>query len=432
MPEGGRLGSRFGRGLRIGFGLRRCCGVGLLRRDVRFLAAPGRRLLLGVRRNGRDQRGPGFGRPGIDRDRLGRRRRTSQQFRRLRQWLLQPGGEERYGGFAAARSAAVGGNDVRVLVARRPLALAAAHLLAQVRRGGIDRSEIVDGAERRLQPAQPTTAAEAALQQLRRAHRARLSGGCAKHDGDQPLAVARRGRDQVVAGSADEAGLEAVGAGIASDQLVEILRDPAAVADRRNMHEVFVFRQVANDGARQDREITRRRHLPVGRQAVRIDVARLRHAELCCGLVHHRREAVDRAADALGEHHGHVVGRLHHHHLQRVVDGDLNARTEAHLGWRLRGGGRGHRQHRIERQTPFLHRLQRDVGRHDLGHRRGVPGHGRVVGLQDFSGIGLDDQQRFGVRDTRRHDGKRRRKEDPVERVARQQASKMHFCVPVL
>ena len=98
---------------------------------------------------------PGFGRPGIDRDRLGRRRRTSQQFRRLRHRRLQPGGEERHGGFAAARSAAVGGNDVRVLVAGRPLALAAAHLLAQVRRRGVDRRQIVDGAERGLQPAQP-------------------------------------------------------------------------------------------------------------------------------------------------------------------------------------------------------------------------------------------------------------------------------------
>jgi hypothetical protein len=83
-------------------------------------------------------------------------------------------------------------------------------------------------------------------------------------------------------------------------------------------------------------------------------------------------------------------------------------------------------------RPPFLHRLQRDVGRHDLGHRRGVPGHGRVFGLEDLAGIGFDDQQRFGVRDAWRHDGKRRRKEDPVERVARQQASKMHFCVPVL
>ena len=46
-------------------------------------------------------------------------------------------------------------------------------------------------------------------------------------------------------------------------------------------------------------------------------------------------EIVDRAADAFGEQHGHVVGRFHHHHLERVVDGDLRADREAHLGRRL-------------------------------------------------------------------------------------------------
>src|SRR5215216_1193012 len=58
-----------------------------------------------------------------------------------------------------------GGDDVGVFVGGRPLALAVAHLVAQVGRGRIDRNQIVDGTERGLQPAQPV-AAEAALQQL--------------------------------------------------------------------------------------------------------------------------------------------------------------------------------------------------------------------------------------------------------------------------
>ena len=101
------------------------------------------------------------------------------------------------------------------------------------------------------------------------------------------------------------------------------------------MHEVFVFRQIANDGARQYGEITRGSDLSVRRQAVRIDIARLRHAEFLRGLVHHAGETVDRSADAFGEHHGHVVGRLHHHHGQRILDGDQRARLETHLRRRL-------------------------------------------------------------------------------------------------
>ena len=55
------------------------------------------------------------------------------------------------------RSAAVSlpelADRVVVLVARRRVALAAAHLVAQVRRRGVDRRQAVDRAERRLQPA---------------------------------------------------------------------------------------------------------------------------------------------------------------------------------------------------------------------------------------------------------------------------------------
>ena len=53
---------------------------------------------------------------------------------------------------------------------------------------------------------------EAALEQARGLRRAIRRRRRAEHHGDQTLAVARRGRDQVEAGGADEAGLHAVGA----------------------------------------------------------------------------------------------------------------------------------------------------------------------------------------------------------------------------
>ena len=59
---------------------------------------------------------------------------------------------------------------------------------------------------------------------------------------------------------------------------------------------------------RQGREVSRRGDLTVRGQAVRIDVAGLRHAEPLRVLVHQCRETVNRTAQALGENHSHIVG----------------------------------------------------------------------------------------------------------------------------
>ena len=182
------------------------------------------------------------------------------------------------------------------------------------------------------------------------------------------------------------------------------------------MHEIFVFRKIANDRAGKDCEIARRSDLTFGGQAVRIDVARLRHAKPLRGLIHLSRKAVDRASDPLGEHHGHVVGRLHQHHLERVIDGDLSPRPETHLGRRLRGRDRRYRQQGIERDAAVLDGFERDIGRHQLGHRCGIPGIGRVIRLQHLSGIGFDDQQRFRLHHARHNDGERCDNNDPAQR----------------
>ena len=48
--------------------------------------------------------------------------------------------------------------------------------------------------------------------------------------------------------------------------------------------------------------------------------------------VHLLGEILDGTGDALGEHHRHVVRRMDQHHLQGVVDGELGADLEPHLG----------------------------------------------------------------------------------------------------
>ncbi len=391
-----------------------------------------RRLLLGVRRHGRNQRGAGSCRAGVNRNWLGGRRRGGQHFRRLQRRRLRPGGEKRDRGVAVICAAGVAGNRAFILVARRSVTLSAAHFVVQIRRRGVERHEIVHGAERGPQPRQRGVG-KAALEHLGGLHRAGVAGRSAEHHRDQPFAAPRGGGDEVVAGGTDEAGLEAVGAGIAADQLVEILRDPAAVTNRGNVHEIFVFRQIANDRPRQHRQIARRGDLAVGGQTVGVDVTCLRHAELLRGLVHFRRETIDRTADALGQHHGHVVGRLHQHHLQRVIDRDLRARPEPHLRGRLRSCDRRYREQRIERKTSFLDGLERDVGRHQFGDGCRIPRMGRVLGLQHLSGIGLDHQKRFRLHDTRRNNRERGDNNQTVQRsFAKQRRKKMHYPIPVL
>ena len=109
-------------------------------------------------------------------------------------------------------------------------------------------------------------------------------------------------------------------------------------------------------------------------------------------------EILDRAVDAFGEQHRHVVRRFHHQHLQRVVDRDLGAGREAHLGRRLRRGVARNREQRVERDAVLLDRAATS-GRAviSLVTEAGYHGIGRVLGAQHFAGVRLDQES------TRRH-----------------------------
>src|SRR5581483_1971802 len=118
---------------------------------TRLLAAMlGRGVSLGgrVSRDRGDQRGAGAGRSGIDRNRLGGCGRGCEQFRGLHRRRLAgcEKGERLAGAFGA-----VAGDRV-IVVGGRAMPLAVAHLVAQVRRRGVDRRETVHRAERWLQP----------------------------------------------------------------------------------------------------------------------------------------------------------------------------------------------------------------------------------------------------------------------------------------
>ena len=117
------------------------------------------------------------------------------------------------------------------------------------------------------------------------------------------------------------------------------------------------------------------------------------------GVGHVVGEILDRAVDAFGEQHRHVVGRLHHHHLERVVDGDLRARRKAHLGRRLHRRIGRHREQRVERDAVLASaRCSVRYSVISLVSGRRIPRIGRVLGAQHFAGIGLDQNRRAGAR----------------------------------
>ena len=103
--------------------------------------------------------------------------------------------------------------------------LAAAHFVAQVRRRGVDRRQLVDGAERGPEPCQTVAGGKPRSSSCAARTARMVPEEAPSTTAISRLSVARGGGHEIVAGGADEAGLETVGAGITSDQPVEVLGD---------------------------------------------------------------------------------------------------------------------------------------------------------------------------------------------------------------
>src|SRR6266566_225379 len=151
---------------------------------------------------------------------------------------------------AVRRLGIVIGHHIVLVFGRRPLAVTAAHVLAQIRRRGSDRLQRLDRAEWRREPRQGAIAVKAALQQLRRFQGAGRRGRSAEHHGDESPAIARRGGDEIETRGADEAGLHAVGAGIAADQRIVVPPHHLPHAYAGEVPVVIVFRQFADERTR--------------------------------------------------------------------------------------------------------------------------------------------------------------------------------------
>ncbi|ENN89518.1 hypothetical protein RHSP_60679 [Rhizobium freirei PRF 81] len=217
-----------------------------------------------------------------------------------------------------------------------------------------------------------------------------------ENDRDQRAAIAGCRCDLVETGRADEAGLHAVGAFEAADEHIDVRHLLYAVGEAFQREIAGILRKFAAQRDAEDRKVTRRRILPLAGQAVRIDEMRVAHAEAGGFRIHPRDEALRRAADRLGDGHGKIVCRLDQHHLQGIVERQLLPGLEIHLRRRLRRGKLRHDDRRIELDLAGLEGTEGDVGRHQLGERRGIPAAKSLLLVEDAPGADIDENMRIG------------------------------------
>ena len=164
-------------------------------------------------------------------------------------------------------------HDIVLIFRGRALAMLAAHLIAQIGRRVIDRLHVSTVPSDGISQFRPPLAVEAPLQKLRSLERPHGGGGGAKNNGNQALAVTRGGGHEIEPGGADEPGLHAVGAGIAAKQRVVVALHHLSHADARQVPVVVIFRELADERARENGKVARGGNLIVRRQAVGIDEA---------------------------------------------------------------------------------------------------------------------------------------------------------------
>jgi len=213
---------------------------------------------------------------------------------------------------------------------------------------------------------------------------------------DNPLAQALHVGHDIEAGIVDIAGLHAVDAVDAAEQVIVIAHHLAVERESPGGEIVIVFRKAFLDGAAKQSLIARGGDLLILGQAGRVAIGCVLHTD-CVRLGGHQPgEFWFIAGQGFGDDDRHVVGRFSDDGADRGFDVDALARLQAQFGWRLRGGVSGDRHLGRHLDLARLQPLEQQIERHDLGQRgRMAPavGMGR---LQHRSGIRVDNDRGVG------------------------------------
>ena len=252
---------------------------------------------------------------------------------------------------------------------------------------------------------------------MRRLDRALARRRRAEHDDDQSPPALRRARHDVEPGRTGEAGLHAVGAGIAADAGRCGWDDLVAQLQRADVEEIAVLGKFLEQRAPDHRHVARRRDVRGIMQAVRIDEMRFleRRAPAPSRSSRRRRPRPSRrrpsatiTATSLGD-------------LTISIFRALSSVTSTPGRKPIFEAGMFAARADIVSgvssvNAPVAHRLQRDIGRHQLGQRGRIPGLGRVALEQRLAAVDVDDQR-----------GRRRRS----ARAERQRASENRGAQPI-
>jgi hypothetical protein len=147
------------------------------------------------------------------------------------------------------------------------------------------------------------------------------AAAAAHHDADEVTIAAPQIGDEVEAGGARVAGLDAVDTFDAAEQVVVAMDGMAVEIERLGGEVAIIAREAVLDGPGQRRLVARGGHLLVGGQTGGIDVDGPGHAQRPRLAGHHLGEiAFIAAAEGFRDHNRSVVGRFRHDTLDGVFD----------------------------------------------------------------------------------------------------------------
>ena len=167
-----------------------------------------------------------------------------------------------------------------------------------------------------------------------------------------------------------------------------------SVIDEFAQGEIFVVaRKPFLDRAPEQREVARAGDLIIVRQAGRVDISGVAHAERLGFLRHELGELVLVAGQIFGDRHGDIVRRSRDHGFDRIIDRDGLAGLDAELRWRLLGRMDGDLERRVEPDRAGVEPLEQQVERHDLGQRSRMAQRVGVRRLEHLAGVAVDDDR---------------------------------------
>ena len=213
----------------------------------------------------------------------------------------------------------------------------------------------------------------------------------AKHNRQEVFVSPMHRGGEIEAARPRIAGLDAVGALEAEQQLVVIAILAPLEAEIARFKYAVIFGVVVDQMRGEDGHVARGRDLLLVRQTGSVAKNRLGHANPPSGVGHQAGEVLLGAGEVLGDSGRGIVGRLGHQRLGGIAHLDGCACFQPELGGRLARGIRGHGELGLRSDLAGAQIAEQHIEGHHLGER------GRRT--QGFGGLGMEDGARVHVDD---------------------------------